>query len=579
MKNFEIITLNKKNITDFAKERNLLLKKARKEWVLFLDSDEKITPTLKSEIAEKILNDKFQGFYIRRKNYFLGKYTGTDKILRLGRKKAGGWVRRVHEIWRINGNIGELKNPIIHNTAGTVSEMITKINFYSTLHAKANKSEQKTANLFKIFFYPKIKFVQSIFMGRGMVFSILMAFHSFLSWSKQMLDSRYSRDTMKTEKLNMSNIFIFLFFIMFPFGQIIRLGIIHPIDIVVGIAGAYTLMVNLKRPQIFRYFENFLYIALFSWIFGSLIFLRPEAVIGFLYLLRLSAYLFFLVYIWNFAKKSGSNKLLILNSLTSVSVISAGFGWLQYFAFPAIRPFSVWGWDDHLFRLVGTFLDPSFLGIIIVFGLLISIYRYMSNRKRPLILIIAFLLISLAFTYSRASYLAFLAGAVVIGLDQKKTKLVIYLFLTLAALILILPTSGNTILKITREFSAIARVDNYLETINIYKMSPVFGVGYDNLCLAKSRFVGYINAQSHACSGSDSSILFILATTGLAGIISLAYAVWGLKESVGRSPHRGILLSSFAALFVHSLFSNSLVYPWVLGWTVFLLAVNLGREV
>lgn len=181
---YSIITLNQKNIEDFAKTRNTLLKKARTDWVLFLDSDEKLSDGLKKEIEDLDL-ENFKGFYVKRKNFFLGREAGTDKILRLGNKKAGKWYRQVHETWKIKGKTGELKNPIIHNTADSISEMITKINLYSSLHAVANKKEGKKTNTLKIIIYPKLKFIQSLLMGRGVAFSILQAFHSFLSWSKQ----------------------------------------------------------------------------------------------------------------------------------------------------------------------------------------------------------------------------------------------------------------------------------------------------------------------------------------------------------------------------------------------------------
>lgn len=184
--NFEIITLKKGGIADFAKERNTLLKKAKKEWVLFLDSDEVLTPELITEIDRVVSKSKsINGYYLKRKNYFLGQYAGTDKILRLGRKNAGQWERRVHETWKISGRVGSLKNSIIHNTANKVSEMVDKINNYSTLHARVNRDEGKKTSLFRIVIYPKVKFIQSMLSGRGLVFSMLQSFHSFLAWAKQ----------------------------------------------------------------------------------------------------------------------------------------------------------------------------------------------------------------------------------------------------------------------------------------------------------------------------------------------------------------------------------------------------------
>jgi hypothetical protein len=184
--NLEIITLKKDGITDFAKERNDLLRKSKAEWVFFVDSDETVPEELETEISNlKLQTSNFSGFYVYRKNYFLGKYIGTDKILRLGRRDAGKWERSVHEIWQIDGNIGRLKNPLIHNTAKDLHEFINKINFYSTLHAEENLKRGKRSNIFKIIFFPVFKFFQSIIMGRGFVMSMLQSFHSFLAWSKE----------------------------------------------------------------------------------------------------------------------------------------------------------------------------------------------------------------------------------------------------------------------------------------------------------------------------------------------------------------------------------------------------------
>lgn len=182
----EIITLNKPGITDFASARNELLKKSKAEWIFFVDSDEKVSKELKKEVLKRIQDDAYDAYYVRRKVCFLGKCIGGDKVLKLARKNSGKWVRAVHEIWDVASHpTGELKNYLIHNTANNLHEYIEKINKYSTIHAKENLKEGKESSLFKIIFYPLLKFVQNIFIGRGFVFSMLQSFHSFLAWSKE----------------------------------------------------------------------------------------------------------------------------------------------------------------------------------------------------------------------------------------------------------------------------------------------------------------------------------------------------------------------------------------------------------
>ena len=379
------------------------------------------------------------------------------------------------------------------------------------------------------------------------------------------------------KKQNIKSIFLFLFLILFPFGQIIRIGIIHSIDIIAGIAAVYILSKKIKKPAWFGFLEAFLLIALFTWILGSLQFYRKEVFWGLMYLIRLAAYVYFILYAVTFARDN-KIKTLLSGSLIAVSVASALFGWVQYFTYPSIRPFLVWGWDEHLFRLVGTFLDPTFLGLIIVFGLLAALNAFLEKRKKIFLFSSVFLLFSLAFTYSRASYLAFIVGIIALGVVRKKTKEVAALLLGLTLLIFLLPTSGNTILRVTREFSAIARIDNYSEAIAIYKTSPLFGVGYNNLCLAKEETTGNLNLTSHACSGSDSSILFLLATTGTVGLIVFSQAIYFASKAIDRKKVAFILPSALA-LFTHSIFSNSLVYPWVMGYFALLVATSLRREV
>ena len=69
--NIEIITLNKPGITDFAKERNTLLSKSKSEWVFFVDSDETLSKDFHKEILKQVLNDNYNGYYVKRKNYLL----------------------------------------------------------------------------------------------------------------------------------------------------------------------------------------------------------------------------------------------------------------------------------------------------------------------------------------------------------------------------------------------------------------------------------------------------------------------------------------------------------------------------
>lgn len=180
MKKVNVLVLNKKNIKNFAIERNLMLEKSKDDWNLFLDTDEKIATTSFN------IDESYSGYYLIRKNFFLGIPSGQDKIIRLVKKRTGSFVRGVHEYWepKKGYKIGKLNQVIIHNTAKDLASYIDKMNTYSSLHAKENHKERKTPSLFKIIFLPLFKFIVTYLKTKNVVFSIMQSFHSFLSWTK-----------------------------------------------------------------------------------------------------------------------------------------------------------------------------------------------------------------------------------------------------------------------------------------------------------------------------------------------------------------------------------------------------------
>lgn len=182
---------------NFAGQRNFALKKATNPWVLFIDSDEEVSISLVKEIKEAIKsNHQYNGYFIPRKDVFAGKIlkygeTNHIKLLRLAKKDAGSWKRKVHEYWDIQGPVGELENPIYHYPHPTVREFLSDIDTYSTLHAEELDKEGRKANILTIILYPASKFIQNYILrfgfldgAEGFIIAVMMSFHSFLSQGK-----------------------------------------------------------------------------------------------------------------------------------------------------------------------------------------------------------------------------------------------------------------------------------------------------------------------------------------------------------------------------------------------------------
>lgn len=176
---------------DFAGQRNYALSKAKQGWVLFLDADERLSLSLLDEIKQAIKSPKYNGYYIRRDDVFLGRRlrhgeTKNTYLLRLAKKGSGKWVRPVHEYWQVK-KTKKLKHPILHYSHQSVSSFISKINSYTTIEASYRKSRNKKTTLFEIIFYPIGKFLYNhiIKLGfldgfEGFIMSFMMSLHSFM---------------------------------------------------------------------------------------------------------------------------------------------------------------------------------------------------------------------------------------------------------------------------------------------------------------------------------------------------------------------------------------------------------------
>ncbi|OGM33239.1 hypothetical protein A2803_00105 [Candidatus Woesebacteria bacterium RIFCSPHIGHO2_01_FULL_44_21] len=181
---------------DFASQRNFGLRKARGEWVLFIDADERVPVDLINEINSEFKNPKAEGYLIKRQDIFMGKKMvggewGETWLLRLARAGKGRWRRRVHETWKVAGRVSKMHSPLLHSPSESLSEVLGKINRYSTLHTESNQEEGKKSGLTKIIFMPLLKFIINFIVKsgykdgvHGFVFATLMSFHSFLAWTK-----------------------------------------------------------------------------------------------------------------------------------------------------------------------------------------------------------------------------------------------------------------------------------------------------------------------------------------------------------------------------------------------------------
>lgn len=132
-----------RKFNNFSSHKNWALRniKFQNSWLLLLDGDERVDDKLFKEITTILQNPKADGYYIARKNYFMGKwmkYGGwyPDWALRLFKHNLAYYEERiVHERLIINGKVGYLNNPIIHLDFKGLERYFDRHNTYSSLEA------------------------------------------------------------------------------------------------------------------------------------------------------------------------------------------------------------------------------------------------------------------------------------------------------------------------------------------------------------------------------------------------------------------------------------------------------------
>ncbi len=146
-----ISTTNKKN---FHINKQKAIDAAKYEWILQLDADEVVDLELENEIKKIIgKNPEENGFWIPRKNYFLGRFLMKggqypDYTIRLYRNGKGRLPQKdVHEQAEVDGKIGYLEKALLHYPYKDFSFYLNKWKRYNSFFADQIKDEMKDKDI------------------------------------------------------------------------------------------------------------------------------------------------------------------------------------------------------------------------------------------------------------------------------------------------------------------------------------------------------------------------------------------------------------------------------------------------
>jgi (heptosyl)LPS beta-1,4-glucosyltransferase len=182
-----------------ANFKNWAIPQARHDWVLVVDADERVTPTLAADIRRVLKTEpSLDAFELKRDLFFLGykiNHCGISHnfLVRLFRRDECRYQRRrVHADVEVpSGKVGRLAERMIHYTALDIDHFLAKQQRYSTWAALDAYEAGRRNSRLKMLLHAPLRFAQLyIFRGgwldgrAGLVVCGIMAYYTFLKDAK-----------------------------------------------------------------------------------------------------------------------------------------------------------------------------------------------------------------------------------------------------------------------------------------------------------------------------------------------------------------------------------------------------------
>lgn len=171
-KSFSNVRICQAPFIGFGPMRNQAAELAAYDWILALDSDEILSPSLIQEISTLKLEPK-SAYLIPRHNFYNGKRIkgcgwDPEAVVRLYHRKTTTFSDApVHEsLITKNVQIVALKSPFLHTPYRSTADFLAKMQHYSTLFAQQYQGK-KRSSFGKAVGHGLFAFFKSYFLKRG----------------------------------------------------------------------------------------------------------------------------------------------------------------------------------------------------------------------------------------------------------------------------------------------------------------------------------------------------------------------------------------------------------------------------
>ena len=160
----------------FRAQKDFAVGQACHEWVLCLDADERVTPTLRASIeaARHSGFDNFAGFRFARSTEYFGAFLRhgnayPDRVLRLFDRRRGGWRagREIHEHAVVDGNVTTLAGDLQHVAYRSLDDQLARYRRYAAMMATHMHASGRRAHLRNLIVNPAWRFLRGYVLRAG----------------------------------------------------------------------------------------------------------------------------------------------------------------------------------------------------------------------------------------------------------------------------------------------------------------------------------------------------------------------------------------------------------------------------
>ena len=157
----------------FGKQKQFAVAQASHDWVLCVDTDERVSDTLRANILKELEAPRFQAYEFPRCNRFLGRWLRhgegyPDLSLRLFDRRHANWSDdAIHEKVVTAGPVGRLNGDLLHESEQGLADYLAKQDRYTTLQAEQLHAHGKRAGVTRLLLSPLLRFVKFYFLRLG----------------------------------------------------------------------------------------------------------------------------------------------------------------------------------------------------------------------------------------------------------------------------------------------------------------------------------------------------------------------------------------------------------------------------